>query len=289
MRRAGQSRMRPSTSRSNACGRAALVRRLLLLLVLVARGALAHDLAIDQLWMTVDDAGSLSGQLLIDPELTGYPQKRSEEEVISFVRSGLELLIDGRPVSASWTLRELYSRGGAASADILHLDAELPSGARTLMVRLGSTVPALVLVVQKGEHSRATLLERGGTSSPYLFGAPENSWQEGGAEIFTPNPPIQPAASLSAAPLGNGLVSEASEDGGGTSAPDGGRLAPPKQKPEGSRGLAKTSADDREETLEPSLSRLFGGRWFVAGALAVAIALAVAGAVGVWRSAGRPK
>ncbi len=167
--------------------------RLLATLILVGlsltRSALSHELLFDQLRLSVTDQGVIHGQLLVDPELSGFPGARTPEAVIDLCDDEIQLEADRVRLRTAWSVRELYARGGATSADLLTLRAALPPGAQSLSVTLGTRLKALIVTVDRGGAPRSVLVDAGSRSPPYPLAATGSAWTEGGPELFEPAAP----------------------------------------------------------------------------------------------------
>lgn len=173
------------------------------LIALAVRQARAHELAIDRVALWPDrTAGQLRGQVSFDPELTrdlAAPADRalSERRVREFLQQQLAIVLNDRECTASFQVRELYTRGGAVPGDIVMLSCPLPGRLERVLVRVGPALGTLVVTLSGfgSDPAPRSVLVQGGSASPiYFVEQPTSSaWRAGGAEQFA-----APQASASA-------------------------------------------------------------------------------------------
>lgn len=186
-----------------------------LALVAVTRSkAIAHELAIDQVSLWPDRAAQqVRGQVSFDPELTrdlGAPleRERAEQRAVEFLQRNLVVLLNDRACTATYRVRELYTRGGAAPGDIVMLSCPLPARLEQLAVRVGPALRTVVVTVAGFTQDSApeSALVQGGATSPRYFPEQPNAseWRAGGADQFAmpaasavPSAPIEAPAAAS--------------------------------------------------------------------------------------------
>lgn len=202
-----------------------VARPIVLLAVLLSVcEARAHDLAIDQLSLSVsprDGSAGLDvrGQIELDPELNRAkdeaPSPAAEERVLRFITQGLRIEVDERPLTARYELRELWTLGGATRGDLVALEAQIPDGARSLKVQAPSRMKALVVSIRRpaadGSWQTQSALVLGAEWTPdYSFAGESPGWRDGTADQFVdagapgleaaPGAPPSPAAAPSPSP-----------------------------------------------------------------------------------------
>jgi len=166
----------------------------------------AHDLDIDHLTLwTRQDARQLEGQVTLAPARTrDAPPPR--QAVIDRLHAQVALHVDGVACRAQMEVRELWTRGGAVSGDIVMLRCPLPPGARQLVVSLGAELPRLAITVEyrdgRSPASVSTLLHRGESSAPLPLGggALPAGWNEGEGAVPEERAPA-PAPSSDGSPV----------------------------------------------------------------------------------------
>jgi hypothetical protein len=158
--------------------------------------ARAHDLVVDQLSLRmVEDGKFLSGQALLDPELTGSrsPEDEKSARVLAFVDREIGVHVDAQRVHCEWSIRELWSRDGAVPADLVVFRCPLDAPPRAVSIQLGPEIPALVVSIETSNplghvQSHSVLLRAGRQSGPFNFHQPSAGWLKGGQELFPVNP-----------------------------------------------------------------------------------------------------
>lgn len=162
------------------------------------RVAGAHDLNVDHLTLWVaPEANVLEGQLTVAPERT-RERAANPNDVVAALRPQVLLHVDGVACRARMSVRELWTRGGAVSGDVVMLSCPLGPRARQLVVGVGTAIPRLAVTVEyrdgQSPSSVSTLLQAGKSSAPLPLarGALAQGWQEGEGTF--------PAASAAAPP-----------------------------------------------------------------------------------------
>lgn len=130
-----------------------------------------------------------------DPELTRdldvpLDRVRAEERALDFLRRNLSLLLNDRECTIAYQVRELYTRGGAAPADIVMLGCPLPARLDHLALRVGPALGTVVVTVSgftPGSTRESSLVQGGSTSPRYFLEQPNPpGWRAGGPDQFAP-------------------------------------------------------------------------------------------------------
>lgn len=138
----------------------------------------AHELDVDSLSVQIErKSGRVSGQFLLDPELTrpqgpeteihGAEKEREQARLFSFVHEHVIFRASQQRLKLSLELRELYVKGGAVPGDSVLYQFQLPKGDQTLHVTIKRPLEALAVTTTVDQATGPAVLLTG--SDPLLL------------------------------------------------------------------------------------------------------------------------
>jgi hypothetical protein len=161
-----------------------------------APASLSHDLELDHLTLWVEpNRSTLRGELTVRPDLTRdrrAPVTAQTKAQLGELVTRLKIRIDDRACDPTLNVRELWTRGGAVSGDVVMLSCPLAATARQIDVAIEAPFDVLAVTLEyrglAATPAFSALLRAGDRTSavPLRAAEPRDGWRPGGAELLVP-------------------------------------------------------------------------------------------------------